>query len=83
MGKWYAIDFSRRHFPYIPAHVTKVKEEIHLFTVSLPNKFVFAVPKNLQLVAVSLYDVHNIAAGYGSMISAIPALVSRFDIKFC
>lgn len=83
MGKWYAIDFSRRYFPYVPAHVSKVKEEVHLFTVALPSKFVFAVPNNLQLIAVPLCDVHSNASTYGAMIGAVPALMSRFDVNFC
>lgn len=83
MGKWFAIDFTRRYFPYVPAHVTKVKEEVHIYAVSLPSNFKFSVPKNLQLVAVPLCDVHNNLAMYGSMISAIPALLSRFHINFC
>lgn len=83
MGKWVAIDFTRRYFPYVPAHVTKVKEEVLIYTVSLPSNFVFSVPKNLQLVAVPLCDVHNNANTYGRIISAVPAQLSRFDINYC
>lgn len=83
MGKWHAIDFSRRYYPYIPAHITKVKEEVHVYTVSLPSKFVFAVPKNLQLVAVPLCDIHSNPSMYGTMISAVPSLISRFNINYC
>lgn len=80
---WYAIDFHRRYYPYIPAHVTKVKEEFHVYTVLLPNKFMFSVPKNLQLVAVPLFELFNNSSTYGDVISAIPSLLSRWHINYC
>lgn len=80
---WYAIDFSRRYYPYLPAHITKPKEELHVYTVSLPSRFMFAVPKNLQLVAVPLFELFNNSATYGDVISAVPALLSRYHINYC
>lgn len=83
VGKWFAADFTRRYFPYVPAHVTKAKEEVHLHTVLLPSRYRFAVPQNLQLVAVPLCDVHNDIATYGAMISSVPSMLSRFHINLC
>lgn len=83
ISNWYAIDFQRRYYPYVPAHVTKVKEELHVYTVLLPNKFMFSVPKNLQLVAVPLFELFNNSSTYGDVISAIPSLLSRWHINYC
>lgn len=83
MCNWYAIDFSRKYYPYVPAHITKPKEELHVYAVSLPNKFMFAVPKNLQLVAVPLFELFNNSATYGDVISALPAVLSRYHINYC
>lgn len=80
---WYAIDFQRRYYPYVPAHITKPKEELHVYTALLPNKFMFSVPKNLQLVAVPLFELYNNSSTYGDVISAVPALLSRWHINFC
>ncbi|PXF42249.1 Cleavage and polyadenylation specificity factor subunit 5 [Gracilariopsis chorda] len=80
---WYAIDFDRRYFPYVPAHVTKPKEELHVYAVSLPSKFTFAVPKNLHLLAVPICDVFNNSATYGDIISAIPSVLSRYHFNYC
>lgn len=77
LANWWDIDFSRRMYPYIPAHVTKPKEQLVLYSVTLPEKFTFAVPKNLQLVAVPLFELHDNAANYGTVIAAIPSLLSR------
>ncbi len=83
MSTWYRIDFSRQFYPYIPAHVTKPKEEMHVYTVSLPEKFAFSVPKNMQLVAIPLYDLFDNAATFGSVIASLPALISRFHKNYC
>lgn len=80
---WYAIDFNRRYYPYVPAHVTKPKEELHVYIVTLPSKFTFSVPKNLQLVAVPLFELFKNSNTYGDVISAVPALLSRWHINFC
>lgn len=64
-------------YPYIPAHVTKPKEQLVVYSVTLPEKFTFAVPKNLQLVAVPLFELHGNSASYGTVIAAIPSLLSR------
>lgn len=80
---WYRIDFSPRFYPYIPAHVTKPKEELHVYSVSLPEKFAFSVPKNMQLVAIPLYDLFDNAKAYGNVIAAVPSLISRFHVNYC
>ena len=42
------------------------------------NKGYFAVPKNLKLLAVPLFELYENAARYGPVIAAIPPLLSRF-----
>lgn len=63
--------------------MTKPKEELHVYAVALPNKFMFAVPKNLQLVAVPLFELFKNAGTYGDVISAVPALLSRWHVNYC
>jgi cleavage and polyadenylation specificity factor subunit 5 len=81
--KWWSIDYSGQTFPYVPAHVTKPLEEIVVFSVSLPEKCMFAVPSNLQLVAVPLFELFANSEVYGSIIASVPALISRFHINIC
>jgi len=48
--------FDHAMYPYPPPHVTKPKEYRQIFLVPLPEKRIFAVPRNLQLIAVPLFD---------------------------
>ena len=47
----------------MPPHMTKPKEVRKQFLVPLPEKCVLAVPKNLKLLAVPLFEL------YGTFIS--------------
>jgi cleavage and polyadenylation specificity factor subunit 5 len=67
-------------YPYIPAHVTKPKEQL-LYSVTLPEKFAFAVPKNLQLVAVPLFELYENVRSYGSVVASVPSLLSRIYVN--
>lgn len=42
---------------------------------------VFAVPKNLKLLAVPLFELYDNASRYGPIISTIPLALSRFDFR--
>jgi hypothetical protein len=43
---------------------------------------VFAVPKNLGLVAVPLFDLFDGSGRFGSELSVIPQLLSRIHMTF-
>jgi cleavage and polyadenylation specificity factor subunit 5 len=43
----------------------------------------FAVPSNLQLVAVPLFELFANSHEYGSIISSVPSVISRFQINCC
>jgi cleavage and polyadenylation specificity factor subunit 5 len=81
VSKWWDIDFSRHYYPYVPAHVTKPNEQLSVYSASLPEKCIFAVPKNLQLVAVPLFELYGNVIGYGHVISSVPSQLSRFHIN--
>ncbi|KAK9828531.1 hypothetical protein WJX72_000619 [[Myrmecia] bisecta] len=74
-------NFEPALYPYLPAHITKPKEVKKLFVVPLPERCYFAVPKNLKLIAVPLFELYNNAERYGPVISAVPHLVSRFKVN--
>ena len=44
-----------------------------------PIAGVFAVPKNLKLLAVPLFDLYDNLNRYGPVMAGIPQLVSRFE----
>jgi len=52
-----------------------------VFVVPLPERSLFAVPKNYHFVAVSLYDLYDNSKKYGPIISSIPQVLSRYNIN--
>jgi len=79
---WWRPNFEPPRYPYIPAHVTKPKEQIKLFMVQLPEKALFAVPKNYKLVAAPLFELYDNPQGYGPVIAALPQALSRFNFIY-
>eukprot|EP00252_Welwitschia_mirabilis_P013192 TRINITY_DN29110_c0_g1_i1.p1 TRINITY_DN29110_c0_g1~~TRINITY_DN29110_c0_g1_i1.p1 ORF type:complete len:202 (+),score=29.64 TRINITY_DN29110_c0_g1_i1:535-1140(+) len=76
---WWRPNFETTMYPYCPPHITKPKECRKLFVVPLPEKQYFAVPKNLKLLAVPLFELYDNVQRYGPVISAIPLQLSRFN----
>ena len=49
--------------------------------VHLSEKEYFAVPKNLKLLAVPLFELYDNVQRYGPVISTIPQQLSRFQFN--
>lgn len=79
---WWRPNFETLQYPYVPAHITKPKECKKLFIVPLPETCIFAVPKNLKLLAVPIFELYDNAQRYGPIISSIPQLLSRFSFVY-
>ncbi|XP_057584924.1 cleavage and polyadenylation specificity factor subunit 5-like [Hippopotamus amphibius kiboko] len=79
IGNRWRPNFEPPQYPYIPAHIIKLKEHKKLFLVQLQEKVLFAVPKNYKLVAAPLFELYDNAPGYGSIISGLSQLLSRFS----
>ena len=78
---WYRTAYEPQLYPYLPAHITKPKEEYKLFVVHLPEKCYFAVPKNLKLLAVPLFELYGNPQKYSPEIASIPHLLSRYRLN--
>lgn len=77
------VNFKRLfQYPYIPAHVTKPKEQTKLFLVQLPERALFAVPKNYKLVAAPLFELYDNSTGYGNLIASLPQVLSRYELMY-
>jgi len=79
---WWRPNFETLQYPYIPAHITRPKECRKLFVVTLPEHCIFAVPKNLKLLAVPLFELYDNAQRYGPIISSIPVMLGRFGFVY-
>lgn len=82
IGNWWRPNFEPPQYPYIPPHITKPKEHKKLFLVQLPEKALFAVPKNYKLVAAPLYELYDNTQNYGAIISSLPQALCRFNFIF-
>ncbi|KAI8833152.1 hypothetical protein HDU80_001582 [Chytriomyces hyalinus] len=78
LGTWWRPNFESYMYPYIPAHITKPKEEKRMYLIQLPEKRLLSVPKNMKLVAVPLFEMHDNATRYGAQLASLPTLLSRF-----
>ncbi|KAK9101412.1 hypothetical protein Scep_024842 [Stephania cephalantha] len=81
LGKWWRPDFETIMYPYLPTSVRKPKECTKLFLVKLPMTQKFSVPKNLKMLAVPLFEIHENYKTYGSVIAGVPQLLSRFSFN--
>ncbi|CAG2171786.1 unnamed protein product [Oppiella nova] len=81
VGNWWRPNFEPPQYPYIPPHITKPKEHKRLFLVQLPEKALFAVPKNYKLVAAPLFELYDNAQGYGPIISSLPQALSLSTLE--
>ncbi|CAD5119168.1 DgyrCDS7806 [Dimorphilus gyrociliatus] len=77
IGNWWRPNFEPPQYPYLPAHITKPKEHKRLFLVQLPEKALFAVPRNYKLVAAPLFELYDNSQGYGPIIAGLPQSLSR------
>ncbi|KAF3335260.1 hypothetical protein FCM35_KLT19767 [Carex littledalei] len=79
---WWRPNFETVMYPYCPPHITKPKECKKLYLVHLTEREYFAVPRNLKLLAVPLFELYDNVQRYGPVISTIPQqLSSLFDVK--
>jgi len=70
--------FESNTYPYLPVHITRPKEIRKLFTVHLPERCYFAVPTNFKLVAIPFYECCEGLSKFGTVISTLPHLLSRY-----
>eukprot|EP00668_Euglena_longa_P000413 GGOE01000526.1.p1 GENE.GGOE01000526.1~~GGOE01000526.1.p1 ORF type:complete len:237 (-),score=64.51 GGOE01000526.1:167-856(-) len=82
LGTYWRPHFDHSVYPYLPPHLTKPKECRLLFLVPLPERRTFAVPRNLKLLAVPLFELYENPDRYGTLITEVPILISRFGMTF-
>ncbi|KAM0821720.1 hypothetical protein ACQ4PT_072001 [Festuca glaucescens] len=78
---WWRPNFETVMYPYCPPHIAKPKECKKLFIVHLTEKEYFAVPRNLKLLAVPLFELYDNVQRYGPVISTIPQQLSKFQFN--
>jgi cleavage and polyadenylation specificity factor subunit 5 len=75
---WWRPNFETHYYPYQVPHMVSQKEMKKIFLVQLPPQCSFAVPKNLKLIAVPLFELYDNVSRFGNIIANIPLSLSRF-----
>lgn len=78
LSTWWRPKAESYIYPYCPAHITRPIEQCKVFLVVLSEESVLAVGDGCELIAVSLMDLYQSVDEYGSLISSLPTLLSRF-----
>jgi len=81
VARWHRPGFEPNYYPYLPAHVTRPKETRAVFACQLPDAAMFAVPRNLKLLAVPLFELYANENRYGAIVASVPHHVSRFNLN--
>ena len=82
VATWWRPNFDQYLYPYIPSHITKIKECKKMYMISLPQACMFAIPRNYKLLAVPLHELHENPQKYGNTLAALTYQLSRFHFNF-
>ncbi|KAI5476826.1 hypothetical protein MNV49_007122 [Pseudohyphozyma bogoriensis] len=82
IAQWWRPNYEGFMYPYIPAHVANPKEVKSIYLCQLPERSVLAVPQNMKLVAVPLFELYDNAVRYGPLLSAVPHLLSKYEFIY-
>ncbi|WRT68614.1 uncharacterized protein IL334_005592 [Kwoniella shivajii] len=80
LSTWWRPKYDNFLYPYIPAQNVYPKECKKLYHVELPPNKTFAVPVNMKLHAIPIYEFYDNASRYGPQFAGIPFILSRYDI---
>lgn len=80
VAEWTRPNFDGPLYPYAPPHVTRPKEQRRVFLIALPETAVFAVPRQLKLFAVPLFELFDHVDKYGPIVASVPIAMSRFHL---
>jgi len=81
LGRLWRPGWDCNVYPYVPAHSNRPKECRTLFLCPINERTNFAIPRGLDLKAVSLYELHGNEARYGPVLASLPTLLSRYTFN--
>ncbi|EUD64738.1 hypothetical protein C922_04882 [Plasmodium inui San Antonio 1] len=76
LGEWWKTQFNSVYLPYLPAHITRPKEYIRLYQVTLTSRCIFHLPPGFTLKALPLFDLGCCGVAIGGLTSVL----SRFKL---
>jgi len=84
LSVWWRPNYDEVVLPYLPPHVTRPKECIKVYQVTIPERCVFMVDPDEEMVAVPLFDLcrYGTEATYKVILRSVAASISRFALAF-
>ncbi|EDR26062.1 Cleavage and polyadenylation specificity factor subunit, putative [Entamoeba dispar SAW760] len=78
LGTFYRIGYDKNLYPYIPVHISQVKEIINIYMIHLVEKCDFKIFDTDKLSSIPLFALHNNFEKYNITLCSIPIMVSRY-----
>lgn len=84
LSVWWRPNFDDVILPYLPPHISRPKECIKVYQVTIPERCVFMVAPDEKLVAVPLFDLLRAGTDttYNILLRSVAACISRFMLTF-
>lgn len=82
IAQWWRPNFETFMYPFIPPHITRPKECKKMYLTQLPKNKTFAIPENMKMVAVPLFELYENTTRYGSQLAALPMYLSKYNFEF-
>jgi len=84
LSVWWRPNFDEVVLPYLPNHISRPKECVKVYQVTIPEKCVFMMPQGETLVAIPLFDLLRTGteATYNILLRSVAACISRFSLTF-
>eukprot|EP00049_Salpingoeca_infusionum_P004600 m.81538 g.81538 ORF g.81538 m.81538 type:complete len:212 (+) comp12641_c0_seq1:177-812(+) len=80
LGHWYRPNFEPSVYPYVPAHVSKPKEEKLVVLLQLPAKATFTVNGANKLTPMAIMELYDNKESYGAVLASLPLVLSRLSV---
>ena len=69
-------------YPYLPAHISKGKQEINVHLVEFPDTLVeIKRASNFKILCIPIHELHDNVSKYGVFLSKLPTLLSKYEIE--
>ena len=82
IGCFYRPNFSNAIYPYLPTHIKRPKEIFKTFLVHLPENAYISIPSNYKIIAVPLFELFGNPEKYGTRLSSLPHLLSKYNFYY-
>eukprot|EP00398_MALV-I-01_sp_L67-1_P000516 gene516-147_t len=78
---WWRPNFDEQLYPYLPPQVTRPKESVKVYSVTLPQQCMFVMPKDYVMADIPLFDLFRNPDKFGQILRAVPMMCSTYSVS--